>query len=146
MGTISDDPCATGTGPLPTYVLLVENDAVLALASETVLLEAGVERLEIAATTEAALAALRRRKPDAVVLDVHLDDRADGWAIAELIASLGPDRPRIVFSTGAPQDIPSHIAEMGCVLEKPYDPDILPGVLREPERRGIIGRLRAALR
>ena len=142
----SRNSCATGTGPLPTRVLLVENDAILALASEMVLHEAGVSEVEICATTETALAALRREWPEAVILDVHLDDRDDGWAIAELIASLGPDRPRIIFSTGAPQDIPEAIADMGCVLEKPYDPAILPDLLREPTRRGIIGRLRAALR
>ena len=140
------DACGEGTGSLPTRVLIVENDAILALSYEHVLEDAGVAQIEICATTETALAALRRSKPDAVILDVHLDDRDDGWAIAELIASLGPDRPRIVFSTGAPQDIPPHIAEMGCVLEKPYDPEILPGILREHERRGIIGRLRAVLR
>jgi len=31
-------------------------------------------------------------------------------------------RPRIVFSTGAPQDIPKEIAEIGPIFEKPYDP------------------------
>ena len=107
---------------LPGHVLVVEDDAVLAMALEMALLDAGVEQVEISSTSEMALAALRSGQPDAIVLDVHLADRDDGWAIAELVRSLGPSGPRIVFSTGAPQDIPEEIAEMGCIMEKPYDP------------------------
>ena len=93
-----------------------------------------------------ALAALRSGQPDAIVLDVHLADRDDGWAIAELVRSLGPSGPRIVFSTGAPQDIPEEIAEMGCIMEKPYDPKELVEVLTQSKQRGLISRLRAALK
>lgn len=138
-GAASDD------GALPRRVLIVEDDAVLALTIELTLRDAGVEDIEICSTSEMALVALRDNDPDAIVLDVHLADRDDGWAIAELVRSLGPNSPRIVFSTGAPRDIPEAIAELGCVLEKPYDPQTLIDVLREPRRRGIISRLRDAL-
>ena len=80
------------------------------------------------------------------MLDVHLADRDDGWAIAELVRTLGPDSPRIIFSTGAPQDIPENVAALGCTLEKPYDAAVLVDLLRQPRRRGIISRLRGALR
>ncbi len=131
--------------PLPKYVLLVEDDAVLGLTTEQALLDAGVERVEISASTDQALAHLRKKRPDVIVLDVHLADRDDGWAIAELVQTLGPDSPRIIFSTGAPRDIPDDIAAMGCVLEKPYEADALIALLREPKRRGIMSRLRGAL-
>ncbi len=131
---------------LPGHVLVVEDDAVLAMALEMALLDAGVEQVEISSTSEMALAALRSGQPDAIVLDVHLADRDDGWAIAELVRSLGPSGPRIVFSTGAPQDIPEEIAEMGCIMEKPYDPKELVEVLTQSKRRGLISRLRAALK
>ena len=131
---------------LPARVLVVEDDAVLGLTIEQALLDAGVANVEICPTTDEAWAALRRERPDAIVLDVHLADRDDGWAIAELVRTLGPDSPRIVFSTGAPKDIPEDVAEMGCVLAKPYAAEALVQVLREPERRGIIARLRSALR
>ena len=130
---------------LPKRVLIVEDDAVLGLSLEQALEDAGVRNVEICASTEAALAALRRERPDAIVLDVHLADRDDGWAIAEIVRTLGPDSPRIVFSTGMPQDIPEDIAEMGCVLAKPYDTDTLVDILREPKRRGLISRLRGKL-
>ncbi|MCH2486654.1 MAG: response regulator [Erythrobacter sp.] len=141
--TVKPPPPASA---LPDHVLVVEDDAVLAIALEFALRDAGVAHVEIGSTTEMALAALKAKQPDAIVLDVHLADRDDGWAIAELVRSLGPAGPRIVFSTGAPQDIPEHIAEMGCTMEKPYDPQDLLHVLAEPKRRGLISRLREALR
>ena len=130
---------------LPDYVLIVEDDAVIGLTIEQALLEAGVTTVDICPTTNQALAALRARQPDAIILDVHLADRDDGWAIAEIVRTLGPDSPRIIFSTGMPRDIPEDVAALGCVLEKPYDPQVLVDLLREPKRRGIISRLRGAL-
>ena len=132
--------------PLPGRVLVVEDDAILGLTIEGTLLDAGVSEVEICPTTEEALNALRSNKPDVIILDVHLADRDDGWAIAELVRTLGPDSPRIIFSTGAPKDIPDEIAEMGLVMAKPYAPETLIDVLREPERKGFIARLRGALR
>lgn len=126
-------------------VLVVEDDPVLGMSTEDTLRSAGVEHVEICPTTEGALEALRTTMPDAIILDVHLSDRSDGWAIAELVESLGENSPRIVFSTGSPQDIPPAIAELGSVLEKPYAPEALLAALREPGRRGILSRLRDVL-
>ena len=131
---------------LPAHVLVVEDDAIIGLTIEQALLDAGVGEVEICPTTDEALAALRRKQPDAIVLDVHLADRDDGWAIAELVRDLGPDSPRIIFSTGQPADIPEEIAALGCVLEKPYAPGVLVDLLAQPEKRGVISRLRGALR
>lgn len=133
-----------GKTPLGT-VLLVEDDALIALAIEQSLLDAGAEAVTICTTTADALAALRDNRPDGLVLDVHLADRDDGWALAELVNSVGPNPPRIVFSTGAPQDIPPEIAELGPVLEKPYDPADLIAALSQPPPPGLLGRLRKAL-
>ena len=130
---------------LPKHVLVVEDDAILSLALEQALLDAGVGAVEICPSTDQALAAMGRKRPDAIVLDVHLADRDDGWAVAELVQTLGPKHPRIIFSTGMPEDIPGEVAEMGCVLEKPYDPAVLVDLLGNPEKRGIISRLRGAL-
>lgn len=126
-------------------VLVVEDDAVLAMTIEDTLREGGVTEVTIVSTTAKALEALRQSKPDTLVLDVHLADRNDGWAIAELVKSVGPHPPRIIFSTGAPKDIPEDIAEMGAILEKPYDPADLLVLIREPKRRGLISRLRDRL-
>ncbi|MFA9200786.1 MAG: response regulator [Cypionkella sp.] len=126
-------------------VLLVEDDPLIALALEDALRDAGARDVTICRTTAEALAALRERKPDAMVIDVHLADRDDGWAIAELVSSVGPKPPRIVFSTGAPQDIPAEIAELGPVLEKPYNYAELVEALRRPPRAGLLSRIKGAL-
>jgi len=126
-------------------VLLVEDDGLIAVALEGSLLDAGAKSVTICTTTAEALAALRDHKPDAMVLDVHLADRDDGWAIAELVNSVGPKPPRIVFATGAPQDIPAEIAELGPVMEKPYDHAELIAQLRRPPRAGLLTRIRDAL-
>lgn len=131
---------------LPDHVLVVEDDAVLGMVLEQALLDAGVAQVALSSSTEQAMQHLRQERPGAIVLDVHLADRDDGWAIAELVRTLGPNSPRIIFSTGAPQDIPKDIAALGCTLEKPYDAEVLIEVLRQPKRRGIISRLRGALR
>ena len=123
-------------------VLLVEDDAVLAMSLQDALIEGGASEVVVCHTMQATMAELEKDKPlDALILDVHLDDRDDGWALAELVAMLGPKRPKIAFSTGSPEAIPADIAEMGPVFEKPYDPDQLVQVLAAGRKRGIFSRL-----
>jgi CheY-like chemotaxis protein len=124
-------------------VLVVEDDPILALAIEDALINLGNARqVVICPSTAATMAELEQQRPDAIVLDVHLSDRDDGWAVAELVELLGPKRPRIVFSTGAPEDIPPGIAEMGPIFVKPYDPAELVEVLRSDSKDGLFARLR----
>ncbi|WP_095011843.1 response regulator [Tsuneonella mangrovi] len=134
--------------PLPPLgrILVVEDDPILAMSIELALVDAGASAVVVCRTSGEALAALRAHKPDAIVLDVHLADRSDGWAIAELASSVGPRPPRIVFSTAAPQEIPPDIAQLGPILEKPYEPEQLVEVLRAQRgASGLISRLRKAL-
>ena len=126
-------------------VLIVEDDPVLALALEDALVERGAEDVVICPSIAATMAELEGERPDALVIDVHLADRDDGWALVELVEMLGTRRPRIVFSTGAPQDIPPKIAEAGAVFEKPYDPADLAAALSGEEKRGLFSRLRNAI-
>ena len=126
-------------------VLIVEDDPVLALALEDALVERGAEDVVICPSIAATMAELEGERPDALVIDVHLADRDDGWALVELVEMLGTRRPRIVFSTVAPQDIPPKIAEAGAVFEKPYDPADLAAALSGEEKRGLFSRLRNAI-
>lgn len=126
-------------------VLIVEDDPVLALALEDALLERGAGEVVICPSIAATMAELEGARPDAMVIDVHLADRDDGWALVELVDMLGTRRPRIVFSTGAPQDIPPKIAEAGAVFEKPYDPANLVAALSGEEKRGLFSKLRSAI-
>lgn len=147
----TDSPAAAGrvgrtssAGALPRSVLVVEDDTILALATEDALRAAGIEEVSICNSTAQALEMLREASPEALVLDVHLADRDDGWAIAELVTEMGPNPPRIIFSTGAPRDIPEDIGELGTVLEKPYEPEQLLAALRT-KPAGLLARLRGAL-
>lgn len=138
-------PAKLKKGPLQR-VLLVEDDPILALELEAALYDGGAGEVIICSSMAATVAALNKDRPDAIILDVHLTDRDDGWALAELVSLLGPKRPRIAFSTGSPQDIPAAIKEMGPVFEKPYDPAQLVEVLLSGSKTGLIARLRGALR
>ena len=126
-------------------VLVVEDDPILALAIEVALLDAGAAEVVVCPSIACAMEALEEGPVEAIVLDIHLTDRDDGWALAELVDLLGPKRPRIVFSTGSPEDIPPEIAEMGPIFEKPYDPALLAEVLVAGAKPGLFARLRGAI-
>ena len=127
-------------------VLLVEDDPILALSLEDALKDGGAKDVTVCSSMKATMDALEHTNFDAIVLDVHLADRDDGWALAELVTLLGAKPPRIVFSTGSPEDIPANIAEMGPVFEKPYDPAQLVEVLAGDQKKGLFERLRGAIR
>lgn len=127
------------------FVMVVEDDTVLALSIEAALLDAGARKVVLCPSIARTMEALGEAKPDAIVLDIHLTDRDDGWALAELVEQLGPPLPRIIFSTGSPEEIPPAIAEMGPVFEKPYDLAQLVAALSGEEKRGLFARLRAAM-
>ncbi len=126
-------------------ILVAEDDPIQGLALEAALLDAGASEVVVCPSIASTMEALEQGSADAVVLDVHLADRSDGWALAELVDMLGPKRPRIVFSTGSPEDIPPNIAEMGLVFEKPYDPAQLAEVLASGANQGLFARLRDAI-
>ena len=126
--------------------LIGEDDPLLAMSLEDALMNGGAEAVVVCDSVAAAMAELDRLKPDILILDVQLADRDDGWAMAELVTTLSPRPPAIIFSTGAPERIPDHVAQLGAVLTKPYDPAALIAVLGGLRRKpGLLGRLREAL-
>jgi CheY-like chemotaxis protein len=127
--------------------LIVEDDALLAMELDDALTEGGARQVVVCDSVAAAVAELERLQPDILILDVHLADRDDGWAIAELVTELNPHHPpAIVFATGTPELIPERIARLGAVMGKPYRPAALIETLREHRRKpGLLARLREAL-
>ncbi len=122
-------------------VLVVEDDPIVALAIEAALVDVGAAEVVLCPSIAGTMEALEQGPAAAIVLDVHLADRSDGWALAELAELLGPKPPYVVFATGAPEDIPPEIAEMGPVFEKPYDPVQLAETLANGVHRGLFSRL-----
>ena len=134
------------TSPSLGRALIVEDDALLAMNLEEALMRGGAEEVVVCNSVAAAMEELARLKPDILILDVQLADRDDGWAMAELVTTLSPRPPVIIFSTGAPERIPEHVAQLGAVLAKPYDPAALIAVLGDLRRKpGLLTRLREAL-
>ena len=124
-------------------VLVVEDDAVLALTIEQTLLDAGASQVETCASTAKAMEKLESFSPQIAVLDVHLADSDNGWAIAELVTQIVHRKPRIIFSTGTPEDVPEHIAQLGTVLAKPYSGEELIAAIDGADAKpGLIARLR----
>lgn len=127
-------------------ILVVEDDPVLALNLEATLIERGARKVVICPTTRDALEALEDSEFDAIVLDVHLADRSDGWTVAELVCELGPRPPAFIFATGAPEAIPEEVAELGIVLEKPYDAhELVDEIVRQRKTGGVLSKLREVI-
>jgi CheY-like chemotaxis protein len=123
--------------------LIVEDDAIVAMMMSEALAAHGADPVSVCPSVTCALPELDRLKPDVLVLDVHLADCDEGWAMAELVLELNPDRPAIVFSTGSPEAIPPRIAGLGEVLAKPFTPEqLIDAIRRQGRKPGLLGRLR----
>ncbi len=122
-------------------VLIVEDDALLAMALAEAFADAGVRDVRVSASTAEAMVEIGDFAPQVMVLDVNLADRSDGWGLAELAQQLFDRQPLIIFSTGSPEAIPEHVRELGIVLAKPYTPEDLVAIARKSAPRSMISRL-----
>lgn len=127
------------------HVLVVEDDPLLAMALEDALREGGAARVTTCPTVACSMDVLEREQPDTIILDVHLADAEDGWALAELLPQLGLRKVQVLFSTGSPEMIPEEIAALGSIFKKPYDPAKLVEAICAPVKPGLFARLRGAL-
>lgn len=71
--------------PAGPRILIVEDEAILALALEDMLVSEGYEVVGMAATAAAAVKAARELRPDAILMDVTINGAVDGIAAAERI-------------------------------------------------------------
>lgn len=126
-------------------VLIVEDDGLVALDIAEALSNAGVKSVVTCSSVVEAMAELEREMPALLVLDVHLADRGDGWALAELASQLGDSPPLILFTTATPAAIPATAAGLGKVLPKPFHTDALIALIEKERSTGLFGRIRQAL-
>lgn len=116
-------------------ILLIEDDAIIAMAAEAALTEAGHVVLGPYSTLPAALAAGRLGAPDIALVDINLAGGQEGVAIARaLMDQLGV---RSLFATGQPNIARENKDAAIGVLEKPYTD----GALREamPVALAVLG-------
>ena len=110
-------------------VLLVEDEAIIAMTAEDMLADLGLEVAGSAATLEDAVAQAGTLAIDAAVLDINLNGKLS-MPVAERLRARGVP---FAFATGygsAGPMIDRRFADVP-VIAKPYTADALAGVLRQ---------------
>lgn len=125
-------PAASRGGPL--RVLIVEDEALLAMQVECLLLEAGHEPVGHALDTAEAVTLARALKPDLALVDVHLRDGLTG---VDLMRSLtGPGHGIAgVFVTANLRLVPADFAGALAAISKPFSETAFQQALRYIARR-----------
>src|SRR5262245_34407256 len=90
---------ADDVAPAPSRnrVLVIEDDAIVSLAMENVLVDAGYVILATCARGEDALVAAEREQPDLILADVKLAGTLDG--VDAVAAILGRHKVPVIFVT-----------------------------------------------
>jgi CheY-like chemotaxis protein len=111
---------------MPSDVLIVEDDPIIALDFEDTILGFGVKQVRTAPSVAKALKMIADRAPDFALLDVGLV-REKSFAIAERLEAL---KIPFIFVTGygAPGTFPAAFAHKPK-LPKPYSPEALRALL-----------------
>jgi DNA-binding response OmpR family regulator len=104
-------------------ILVIEDDPPIQVVVEDALADGGFEPA-IAPSGEEAVTLLRgnRRKYCALVTDINLMGRINGWELARLAREINPEFP-ILYITGAHADQwPSRGVPNSVLLTKPFAP------------------------
>jgi CheY-like chemotaxis protein len=119
---------------LPSDVLIVEDDPIIALDFEDTLLGFGVKAVRTAGSVKKALAMIADRAPDFALLDVGLV-REKSFAIAERLEAL---RIPFAFVTGYGADgkFPAAFVNQPR-LSKPYSAEALARLLKRHPDDGV---------
>lgn len=104
------------------HVLIIEDEALIALSIEMALEEAGATSFDFADSEEDAVAAARAHRPDVITSDVALREGTGPHAVRTIHGEMG-EMP-VIFLTGTPDDcIPCN--PPGSILSKPFVADTL---------------------
>ena len=117
-------------------VLYVEDDPDFREAVEAMLEEGGYQ-VEAVATAEAGLAAFQAHRPDAVLLDLMLEEVDSGVTLATRIRALDREVPILLLtSVGDALMAAQDWGQLGVtgVLQKPINADTLRMVIRNAQR------------
>jgi two-component SAPR family response regulator len=118
---------------LPNDVLIVEDDAIIALDFEDTILGFGVKTVRSCSSVARALQLIADRAPDFALLDVGLAS-GNSFEVAEKLQAM---KIPFVFITGYGSRIGLPAALSGTpALPKPCTSDALEAALRQQARRG----------
>ena len=108
-------------------VLIVEDQAILAMELELVLADCGCDVVGCAMDSAGALAIAEHERPDLALIDVNLLDGMTGPQIAQtVVADYGA---AVVFLTANPEQIPEGFAGALGAVCKPFDEQTICGVV-----------------
>lgn len=99
-------------------ILIVEDEAILAVELECIVRELGHNVVGIAASSPEAIALADRKQPDLALVDVNLKDGPTGPEAARKLAEEG--QVAVLFTTSNPDRIPSDFAKACGLVTKPY--------------------------
>lgn len=112
----------TGTGPIPgdpaLRILVVEDEALIALELECLLDDLGHVTVGVVASSREAIALGRSTAPDVALVDIHLIDGPTGIDVARALSA--DPRTTVVFMTANAKRIPPDFAGAFGVIAKPY--------------------------
>lgn len=105
-------------------VLVIEDEAVIALDVAKIVRGAGHQVVGIAATEKAAIELAEKHSPDLVLADIQLKGQDNGMAaVRQILKSMSVP---IIFVTGFPERLlTGQGMEPAFVITKPFDPDLL---------------------
>lgn len=108
-------------------ILVVEDEALIALELECLLADLGHVIVGVAASSSEAIALGRAAAPDVALVDIHLVDGPTGVAVARALSS--DPRTSVVFMTANAKRIPGDFAGAIGVIAKPYSERAVAGTL-----------------
>jgi len=112
----------------PLKVLIVEDEALLAMELESLVEEAGHSVVGWATSSAEAKTMVDAVEADIAFVDIHLSDGPSGVDVAEYISE--KKSSMVVFMTANPKRIPDHFAGAIGVIAKPYTMNGLTSALR----------------
>ncbi|MXQ06726.1 response regulator [Alphaproteobacteria bacterium GH1-50] len=104
-------------------VLIIEDEAIIAMDLESIVTEMGHEVVGNARTRTDAVAMVNEQKPDLVLTDIQLADNSSGVDAARDILERYPDMP-VIFITAFPERLlTGERPEPAFLITKPYSED-----------------------
>ena len=118
-------------------ILVIEDDRDLQMMVEDALKDGGYEPA-IAGSGEEALTLLKaiRTKYSALVTDIRLLGRLDGWRVARGAREIDPSFPVLYITGGGGDEWPTRGVPDSVLLNKPFSPDELVAAIAKLLKNG----------
>lgn len=111
----------------PMRILVVEDEALIALELEYLLEDLGHVTVGVANSSAEAIALGRTMSPDVALVDIHLIDGPTGVDVARTLSA--DQRTTVLFMTANSKRIPPDFAGAIGVIAKPYSERVVANAL-----------------